>query len=65
MHEHRLTLARLQGRLPAEEATLTIRPQPRSAMPGANERISRIEASTCSSHWAFQSSSVSSSSGLA
>jgi hypothetical protein len=51
--------------LPAEEATLTIRPHPRSAIPGAKARISRIEASTCSSHWPFQSSSVSSSSGLA
>ena len=34
-------------------------------MPGANARISRIGAITCSSHWLCQSSSVSSSSGRA
>ena len=39
------------GRLPAEEVTLTIRPQPRSAICGTNARISRIEAITLSSHW--------------
>ena len=39
------------GRLPADEVTLTIRPQPRSAIAGANARISRIEAITCRSHW--------------
>ena len=50
------------GRLPAEEATLTIRPQPRSAIAGAKARISRIEAITCSSHCPAQSSSVRSSS---
>ena len=50
------------GRLPEEEHTLTIRPQPRSAMTGAAARIRRIGAITWSSHWACQSSSVSSSS---
>src|SRR5919107_703162 len=49
------------GRLPADEVTLTIRPQPRSAIPGANARISRIDAMTCSSQSPFQSSSVRSS----
>jgi hypothetical protein len=53
------------GRLPADDVTLTIRPQPRSAIAGANARMSRIEAMTCSSHWPCQSSSVSSSSPLA
>jgi hypothetical protein len=50
------------GRLPAEDVTLTIRPQPRSLIPGANARISRIDAMTWSSQSPFQSSSVSSSS---
>ncbi len=54
-----------EGRLPADEVTLTIRPQPCSAILGANARIRRIEAITCRSHCACQSSSVSSSSGLA
>ena len=49
------------GRLPADEVTLTIRPHPRSAMPGANARINRIDAMTCSSQSPFQSSSPSSS----
>ncbi len=47
---------------PPTRSTLTIRPQPRSAIAGAKARMSRIEAITCSSHWACQSSSVSSSS---
>ena len=34
------------GRLPEEEETLTIRPQPRSAITGAAARISRIGAIT-------------------
>ena len=51
------------GRLPDDEDTFTIRPQPRSAIAGATARISRIGAITCSSHCACHSSSVSSSSG--
>ena len=38
------------GRLPDDEQTLTIRPQPRSAIAGAAARINRIGAITCSSH---------------
>ena len=53
------------GRLPAEEVTLTTRPQPRSAICGTNARISRIEAITLRSHWSCQSSSLSSPSGFA
>ncbi len=53
----------LDGRLPDEEHTLTIRPQPRSAIAGAAARISRIGAITWSSHCSCHSSSVSSSSG--
>ena len=53
------------GRLPAEEVTLTTRPQPRSAIVGTNARISRIEAITLRSHWSCQSSSLSSPSGFA
>ena len=52
----------LEGRLPEEEQTLTMRPKPRCAMSGAAVRINRIGASTLSSHWRCQSSSVSSSS---
>ena len=36
---------------PTSEQTLTIRPQPRSAIRGAAARISRIGAITWSSHW--------------
>ena len=50
------------GRLPDDEHTLTIRPQPRSAIAGAAARISRIGAITWSSHCACHSSSLSSSS---
>ena len=46
------------GRLPADEQTLTIRPSPRCAIRSAAARIRRIGAITCSSHIAFQSSSV-------
>ena len=38
------------GRLPAELATLTILPHPRSAIRGAAARMSRMLAMTCSSH---------------
>ena len=48
------------GRLPDDEQTLTIRPPPRLAISGAAARISRIGPITLSSHWACQSSSVSS-----
>jgi hypothetical protein len=50
------------GRLPALEQTLTMRPPPRRAIRGAAARISRIGAMTCSSYCDRQSSSVSSSS---
>ena len=48
-----------EGRFAEDELTLTIRPQPRSAMRGAAARIRRIGAITFSSHWTSQSSSVS------
>ncbi len=47
------------GRLPEDEQTLTIRPQPRLAIAGAAARISRIGPITLSSHCVCQSSSVS------
>ena len=50
-----------EGRLPDDEHTFTIRPPPRCAIRGAATRISRIGAITCSSHWACQSPSSSSS----
>ncbi len=53
-----------EGRLPEDEHTLTIRPQPRSAIAGAAARISRIGAITWSSHCSCHSASASSSSGL-
>ena len=49
----------LDGRLPDDEQTLTILPQPRLAISGAAARISRIGPITLSSHWVCQSSSVS------
>src|ERR1700693_1850834 len=52
-------MLRCPGRLPDDDETLTIRPQPRSAITGASARISRIGPITCSSHCACQSSSVS------
>ena len=51
------------GRLAADEQTLTIRPQPRSAMLGAAARMARNGASTFSSQAACQSSSGTSSMG--
>ena len=50
-----------EGRLPAVEQTLTIRPQPRSAIAGAAARIARSGAITLISYWARQSSSGTSS----
>jgi hypothetical protein len=40
----------LDGRLPDDEHTLTILPQPRLAISGAAARISRIGPITLSSH---------------
>ena len=53
---------RCPGRLPEDEDTLTIRPQPRSAISGIAARMSRIGAITWISHIACHSSSVSASS---
>ena len=39
-----------EGRFPEEEETLTIRPQPDSAMAGASALMARIGAITWSSH---------------
>ena len=49
------------GRFPALEETLTIRPQPRSAIAGAAARIARSGAITFSSQAAYQSDSGTSS----
>ena len=50
---------RCPGRLPEDDDTLTIRPQPRSAISGIAARMSRIGAITWISHIACHSSSVS------